>query len=388
MFNPMCLTLARKRRGMKKKDLAELTCISERSISAYEKGDQQPESHSLTKIAHALEFPESFFFNADPEELSPDIASFRSMTKMTARQRDVALGAGAIALMLNEWIESKFNLPSHELPDLGREPSRLTSLSQGSIAQEGIPFPTSSTANEPEAAAEALRSQWGLGELPVKNMIALLESKGIRIYSLAIDAKEVDAFSMWYGGNPFMFLNTYKSAEHCRFDAAHELGHLVLHRHGQSHGPELEREANAFASAFLMPRKSVLSNAPRAATLPALVLHKKYWNVSVAALNYRMHSLGMTSDWTYRTLCIQLGEKGYRKDEPEGSAHEKSVILEKVFSALRDDGISKQKVATDLHISTDEINSLTFGLMLNVLPGGQSTVMRSSSKIPALILVK
>lgn len=373
---------------MKKKDLAELVDISERSISAYEKGDQQPESHSLTKIANALSFPETFFLDADPEELTPDVASFRSMTKMSARQRDIALGAGSIALMLNEWIEAKFNLPSHELPDFGREAIRLTQLSQDPSRQEGIPFPTQSSANEPESAAESLRSQWGLGELPAKNMIALLESKGIRVYSLAIDAKEVDAFSMWYGGKPFIFLNTYKTAEHCRFDAAHELGHLVLHRHGQSHGPELEREANAFASAFLMPRKSVLSNAPKAVTLPALVRHKKYWNVSVAALNYRMHSLGMTSDWTYRTLCIQLGENGYRKEEPESSAHEKSIILEKVFSALREDGISKQTVASELHISTEEINALTFGLMLNVLRGGKSRDTRSSFKVPALSIVK
>ena len=388
MFNATCLTLARKRRGIKKKELAELIGISERSISAYEKGDQQPESQSLAKIANALDFPIEFFLNTDPEELTPDIASFRSMTKMSARQRDIALGAGSIALMLNEWIESKFNLPAHNLPDLGRESGQLTKLSQESIVQEGMPFPTSTSSNEPEASAEALRSQWGLGELPAKNMITLLESKGIRVYSLAIDAKEVDAFSMWYGGKPFVFLNTYKSAEHCRFDAAHELGHLVLHRHGQSHGPELEREANAFASAFLMPRKSVLSNAPKAATLPALVRHKKYWNVSVAALNYRMHSLGITSDWTYRTLCIQIGEKGYRTDEPQGSPHEKSVILEKVFSALREDGISKHTVASELHISPEEINSLTFGLMLNVLRGGKSAEAKSSSRVPELKIVK
>jgi Zn-dependent peptidase ImmA (M78 family) len=309
-------------------------------------------------------------------------------SRATSRQRDVALGAGAIALMLNEWIESKFNLPPHDLPDLGREPGSFTLLLESSTGDEGTPFPTPASANEPEAAAEALRSQWGLGELPVKNMITLLESKGIRVYSLAIDAKEVDAFSMWYGGKPFVFLNTYKSAEHCRFDAAHELGHLVLHRHGQSHGPELEREANAFASAFLMPRKSILSHAPKAATIPALVRHKKYWNVSVAALNYRMHSLGLTTDWTYRTLCIQLGEKGYRKEEPEGSPHEKSIVLEKVFSALREDGISKQSVASELHISPDEINSLTFGLMLNVLRGGKVSDSQTPTKKPSLSLIK
>ncbi len=215
-----------------------------------------------------------------------------------------------------------------------------------------------------------LRGHWGLGELPIKNMIALLESRGVRVYSLAIDAKEVDAFSMWSGGRPFMFLNTYKSAEHCRFDAAHELGHLVLHKHGETQGPDLEREANAFASAFLMPRASVLANAPRLATLPALIKHKKYWSVSVAALNYRLHSLGLTTDWTYRTLCVQLAEAGYRINEPEGIAHERSLLLEKVFAALRVEEVSKPQVARHLNIEPEEINELTFGLMLNLLKGG------------------
>lgn len=387
MFNPTRFALARKRRGMKKRELAERIGVSERSVSSYEKGEQEPELSTLKRIAEALIFPESFFSAPDPEELTPDIASFRSMSKMSARQRDAALGAGSIALLLDEWIEQKFNLPVHDLPDLGREPDSLTELANRSDYEDDIPFPTQKSAQDPEAAAEALRSYWGLGELPVKNMVALLESKGIRVYSLAIDAKEVDAFSMWYGGKPFVFLNTFKSAEHCRFDAAHELGHLVLHRHGQAHGPELEREANAFASAFLMPRKSVLANGPKSATLPGLVAHKKYWTVSVAALNYRLHALGMTTDWTYRTLCIQIAEAGYRTREPNGAVHEKSIVLEKVFSALRDEGITKTDVAEELLIPVDEINALTFGLMLNLLKGGQESDGKSKKSKAQIRLV-
>jgi Zn-dependent peptidase ImmA (M78 family)/transcriptional regulator with XRE-family HTH domain len=370
---------------MRKRELAERIGVSERSVSSYEKGEQEPESSTLKRIAEALNFPENFFFAPDPEELTPDIASFRSMSKMSARQRDAALGAGSMALLLNEWIEQKFNLPAHNLPDLGREPDSLTELASRADYEDNIPFPTAKSSQDPEAAAEALRSYWGLGELPAKNMVALLESKGIRVYSLAIDAKEVDAFSMWYGGKPFVFLNTFKSAEHCRFDAAHELGHLVLHRHGQSHGPELEREANAFASAFLMPRKSVLANGPKSATLPGLIAYKKFWTVSVAALNYRLHALGMTTDWTYRTLCIQIAESGYRTQEPNGAPHEKSVVLEKVFSALRDEGITKATVAEELLIPVEEINALTFGLMLNLLKGGREENGSNSPKSKASI---
>jgi Zn-dependent peptidase ImmA (M78 family)/DNA-binding XRE family transcriptional regulator len=344
MFNPTRFALARKRRGVKKKVLAQLIGVSEKSVTSYEKGTQEPERETLSRIANALNFPAGFFLADDIDELTPNIASFRALTKMTASQRDIALSSGSIALLLNEWIEQRFDLPDIDLPDLGRE----------------------STDNQqrPEAAANELRSHWGIGELSIKNMIYLLESKGIRVFSLAIDAKEVDAYSMWYGGKPFVFLNTLKSAEHCRFDAAHELGHLVLHRHGEPQGQEIEREANAFASAFLMPRRSVLANAPKFPTLPNLIAYKKYWTVSVAALNYRLHTLGLTSDWVYRTLCIQISDAGYRTKEPEGAPHETSQVLNKVFTALRKEGIGKNNVAQELMLDPTEIEQLTFGLML------------------------
>lgn len=370
MFNAQRFALARKRRGMKKRELAKRVSVSERSVVGYETGDQVPEVLTLGRIAKELGFPEAFFFGDDPELPTPDVASFRSLSKMTAAQRDTALGAGAIALLLNEWIESRFELPSPDLPDLGRESSTLHASSNDSMSDADGEYPARGGAQQPEAAADMLRAQWGLGELPIPNLIKLLESKGVRIYSLAINAKEVDAFSMWKGGVPFMFLNTTKSAEHCRFDAAHELGHLVLHKHAQPQGPDLEREANAFASSFLMPRSSVLAMAPRAPSLPSLIKHKKYWGVSVAALNFRLHSLGLTSEWTNRTLCIQIAQEGFRTNEPEPLPHEKSVVLEKIFAALREEGLTKADVAEQIAITSQEINELTFGLMLNVLKGG------------------
>lgn len=388
MFNAQRLTLARKRRGMKKRELAERIGLTEKSVSNYEAGTQEPEGGTLKKLSEALRFPEAFFFGDDPEVPTPDVASFRSLSKMTASQRDSALGAGAVALLLNDWIESRFQLPEPDVPDLGREGGAITGAGGDQGSHEPEEYPSRASVQDPEVAAGMLRAHWGIGELPVKNMIALLESKGVRVYSLAIDAREVDAFSMWKGGRPYIFLNTFKSAEHCRFDAAHELGHLVLHQHAQPQGPDLEREANAFASAFLMPKSSVLANAPRSATLPSLIRHKKHWLVSVAALNYRLHALGLTTDWTYRTLCIQLAQAGYRLKEPESINHEKSLVLEKVFSALREEGLNKIDVARQLSISPEEINELTFGLMLNALKGGRGLDTAPKQSRAALRLVK
>lgn len=344
-FNPSRLKLARKRRGLTMTKLATAIGVEPRSVSAYENGEFGPDHDRLATLASVLGFPKEFFFGDDLDEPTPDIASFRALSKMTAGQRDTALGAGAIALMLNAWIEARFDLPAQDLPDLSRE-------------------------NDPEAAARALRQQWALGELPVKNMIHLLESKGVRVFSLSVDATEVDAFSMWRQSTPFVFLNTMKSAEHSRFDSAHELGHLVLHRHGSPQGRAAEREANAFASAFLMPRASVLANAPRMATIDHLIKLKKYWNVSVAALTYRLHAIDVLSDWHYQSLYIELSSRGYRKNEPDEGQREASQIFQKVFAALRNERISKDNIASELCVPVEELDKLVFGLALTGLSGG------------------
>jgi Zn-dependent peptidase ImmA (M78 family)/DNA-binding XRE family transcriptional regulator len=354
-FNPSRLSLARRRRGLTKLRLAEQIGVETRSVSAYENGEFNPDDAKLITLSEVLRFPRGFFFGPDLDEPTPDVASFRSMSKMTAGQRDTALGAGAVAQMLNRWIEERFELPVADIPDLSRE-------------------------NSPESAADTLRRIWGLGEMPVKNMVHLLESKGIRVYSLSIDAVEVDAFSMWRQLTPFVYLNTLKSSEHSRFDAAHELGHLVLHRHGSPSGQDAEKEANAFASAFLMPRASVLGRAPQFATVDHLIKLKKYWGVSVAALTYRLHAVGILTDWHYRSLFIEIATRGYRKKEPEEGQRETSQMLAKVFAALREEGITRGDIAKTLSVYAEEIDQLVFGLALTSLTGGKQSASQGTRK--------
>lgn len=347
-FNPNRLSLARKRRGFTKTRLAELVGVEVRSITGYENGEFKPEKEKLQALSEKLHFPVQFFVGDDAEEITPDAVSFRSMSKMTAGQRDSALGAGAVALMFSHWIERRFELPAAALPDLSQEPS-------------------------PAAAASALRRIWGLGELPVKNMVHLLEAKGVRVFSLSLDTAHVDAYSMWHSSTPFVFLNTMKSCERSRFDAAHELGHLVMHRHAGPKAKAAEREANEFASAFLMPEGSVLANAPVMPTVDQLINHKVFWTVSVAALAYKMRDLALISEWHYRSLCIEIAQRGYHKVEPNEAPRETSQVLRKVFAALREDGLTRSDVAEALAVYVQELDELVFGLALTVLDGnGQS----------------
>lgn len=327
--------------------------VTSRSIQNYETGSSAPDSEILAKMAKLLNFPQQFFCL---EEKMPTIgehaASFRSLSKMTEAMKSCALSAGAIAVNINEWIEERFNLPQADLPD-------LSDLS-------------------PEEAAATLRRMWDLGNAPIPNMIHLLESKGIRVFSLAEEAREVDAFCTWYGSKPFVFLNTMKSAERSRFDAAHELGHLVRDvysmQHGEAQGIEMERQADAFAAAFLMPKESVVANKPPAFTIRYLMKLKHYWGVSLAALAYRYNTLGQVTEWTYRNLCIEIAKNGYRTNEPEPMERENSQLLTKVLDILQSRRVGRGEIAKNLCISVDEINALTFKLTrLSVVSGDPST---------------
>lgn len=354
-WKPSRLTVARKRRGLSKIALADRVGGDRRSIVAYEAGEYPPSPETRRQLESTLGFPAGFFAGDDLDELVPDAVSFRSMSKMTAAQRDMAIGGGTIALHLLRWIDQRYGLPPAALPDLGRE-------------------------RPPEAAATALRAAWGLGEQPIPNLVHLLESKGVRIFSLAIDSREVDAFSTWKDETPLIFLNTLKSAERGRFDAAHELGHLVLHRHASPEGRTAEREADEFASAFLMPRAAVIAHAPKFATLPVLVKLKHRWIVSISALARRLRDLEAISEWHYRNLAVEISRRGYRTDEPEPARRETSLLLEKVFGALRSEGVRKADVARELGIADVELDELVFGLIMTSLPGGKSGQETSISR--------
>lgn len=348
MFTPSRLALARKRRGLTKKGLAELVDVSTRSITAFEAGDIVPKPLTVTRLAEALDFPISFFEADDLEELASEAVSFRALSKMAASHRHSALAAGTIACDLHDWIAGRFKLPEPRVPKLG----------------PGV---------DPETAAQVVRAEWNLGEKPIPNLIHLLEVRGVRVFSITQECRELDAYSLWRGNQPFVFLNTQKSGEHSRFDAAHELGHLVLHwHHDLPQGRQAEQEAHRFAAALLMPAASVLASAPRNPSLKQLVQAKRPWKVSVAALAHRLHQLKALSDWHYRTLCIEIGKRGYRTEEPEPRINpETSQILNKVFTALRKEGCTKAEIARDLHVHPKDLDALVFGLA--ILPVGDGS---------------
>lgn len=98
---------------------------------------------------------------------------------------------------------------------------------------------------------------------PIKDICGLLEKNGIKIYN-----KEFKSIDNFFGlsiacedGGPAIIVNTWDriSLERRIFSVAHELGHLLLHLNSYNvteweENENEEKEANEFASYFLMPK--------------------------------------------------------------------------------------------------------------------------------------
>lgn len=336
-FNSKRLRLARSRRSQTSQGLANAVGVSPVTISRLENSNNIPEPETIAAIAKELRYPIDFFFGEDVDEVNKDDASFRSLKAMTAKERNKALAAASLAFLVADKIDDVFGLPVADIPNL-------------------------SYVSDPAVAAETLRAHWGLGDRPIGNMIDLLEAKGVRVYSLTEETVRVDAFSCWRDGVPYVFLNTLKSSEHSRFDAAHELGHLCLHQHGGSGHRSAEPEANTFAGHFLMPPTDIKARVRRVSALSQIQRAKRRWGVSLAALTYHLAKLGILTEWQARGYFIQMNKDGTRTKEPDPMPFETSHIWQSVFRELWKDRVTKAQIARELFIPEDEFESLVFGL--------------------------
>lgn len=343
-LSPSRIVLARKLRGMTLVELSRQSGLNTQTIHRYESGKHQPSDESIKALATALALPVDFFAQPEIDPVPAEAASFRALSKTPAFRRDAALAAGEIAMMINGWIEANFRLPRPDVPtlnvgDLGRSPTV-------------------------EDLAARVRSLWNLGSKPIDNMVHLVESHGVRVFSLASEVRDVDAFSVYRHGTPYIFLNTSKTAERQRFDVAHELAHLVLHQtEERPQGREIERQADKFAAALLMPLDDVLASRLRNASTQTVIQASPRWKVSAMALAHRLSELDQVTEWGYRSCCVELSKLGYRSSEPGSQLRpESSQLLEKVFAHLRSRGSGPREIAGDLCLTSSEFNRHVFNL--------------------------
>lgn len=328
------LTEAREALGLTVAALGELLNKSRETIYQYERGDIQPSPEVRHQIEKLLGQPSYFFTHPLPPREKEPTLFFRSMrsTEQSARRRLEThhKWLREIVLYLQQYIElPKVNFPDLDIPD-----------NPALIANDDI-----------EDYARELRRFWRLGDQPIPHMIRLLEANGVVVARNRLDAPQLDAVSAWLvpEGRPTVILNSDKTAQvRSRFDAAHELAHLILHRKvtqellkDKVFFEMIERQAHYFANAFLLPKEPFLEDL-YSISLDILIALKSKWRVSVAAMLERIRALGIIDHQIYVKYRTNYLKRGWRTGEPFDTEWEleQPVLLQRAFQLLIQQGIA------------------------------------------------
>lgn len=170
------------------------------------------------------------------------------------------------------------------------------------------------------------RKSIGLTSDHNEDLLFHIEKNGAFIFEKSL-GDTVDACSTWSDTDiPFIILgNIRKSAVRRNFDLAHELGHLLLHYKiditdlNKKDYEQIEREANTFATNFLLPEKEFLSDLEAIGKISnpnAYIELKKKWKVSIPAIAYRAYTLKRMTYQQYRYFNASLNRNNYKEIEP------------------------------------------------------------------------
>nr|WP_277604802.1 ImmA/IrrE family metallo-endopeptidase [Fertoeibacter niger] len=218
-----------------------------------------------------------------------------------------------------------------------------------------------------------------------------MENAGVVAVKEATGTVTMDGLSNWSDEDQRPYVLIAQDKDTCvrsRMDAAHELGHLVLHRHissqelnSKSDFKEIERQAFLFASAFLMPSESFPSEvwSPSLNTFLAL---KERWRVSIAAMIMRCSKLDMIGDEYQQRLWKHYNSRGWRRDEPldDVLVPEEPRLLNRSIRLVIDEGVvTHSDLLAQIALRGSDVESLC-GLPRGFLSGEQAEVI----KLPTL----
>lgn len=296
------------------RELAVRADLSHAVISQYEAGKAHPTRATIARLAVATGVSAQFFTASRPISVGGlEGTHFRSLRSTTKAARTTAWSWAETVLDLADAVEEYVQLPEPNVPQ--------------------IPVAPDADLEELEQAAQYLRQHWQLPDGPAGHLVRNLEAHGVVVARLAIADQGIDAYSHRQGDRPVVILGTDKAdAARSRFDAAHELGHLVCHLEADP-GSTQEQQAHAFAAELLMPRQAMLEVLPRRFNLSTYARLKQTWGVSIAALLYRSRQLHVLSDASYRRAVINLSKTYGRHLEPFPlPRHEQPTLLAKAVT--------------------------------------------------------
>lgn len=332
---------ARELRGLTQTQTGQGAGLSQGRIAKIERTTfAEIEPTHMERLAQTLQVPPAFFERAPLEDLAEGSMLFRARKSVSPSVLRQARREAEISREIARQMRERLEGPSLRVPDL---------RGMGDI----------------EEAAQLTRSALGLPPSgPVPRVLHSLERAGVVVIALEtwIDRK-LDAFSTWDGPEldlPLVAIGVGASWDRVRFTACHELAHLVLHRAHCSNLEAIEKEADAFAGAFLFPHEDALGELPDPVTLSRLAPLKLKWGMSIASLIFRAFAVDAIDHKQKTGLQIQLGARGWRKQEPGVDARESEQprALRKMLELLYGDPIDVRKLGDDFPMYSTELNRI------------------------------
>ena len=357
-------------RRLTQEELATKAGLSRVSLGKIERGTVVPRARTFDALAKALAVPVG-------ELVTPvrplESVRFRARAQVHAREQILA--------EVSKWLDAYAGLEA----ELGeRLPFRF---------EKGT---SASRHGSPEKVAQAARQAVGLGpEEPVRDICGLLEENGVKL--LLLETNRDSFFGLSVGPRdcgPAVVVNTWEriSVERWIFTTAHELGHLLLHQNEYQRGAtdlptETEREADGFASEFLMPTAAFEAEWDETcghSLLVRVLKIKRIFRVSYKTVLYRLIESGRETSRVWGAFQNQhrryFGKTLRKTDEPEAlqksefawnwsrsgepaglSEHDfvEDRLSRLVRQALEEERISLGRAAEILGLSRDEMRQTT-----------------------------
>lgn len=346
LFDGRRLTLARHLAGWHKTDLAAAIGMSPTAVGAWESGAKRPTAATVAQLAMVLKVDPGFFVVRHDDLGAANANShFRSLRSTTQIARDQADAYGRLAIDIAGNLERHVEFPQVDVP----------SFSVKSVDAQD---------NSPVEAARFVRRQWELGDGPLGNLVRLLENHGVMVVFSPQQTAAVDAYSFWTSLRPVVVLNPGKRDYYRqRFDVAHELGHLVMHRDTEPGGRLVEEQAHRFAAELLTPENGILDLLPTTMgghVWVNLAKLKEQWGVSIQALLFRARRLGRLSDISYRNAMATVSARGWRRQEPGLMTRiETPSLMPKAIEILTKEGIDENVLIDQCRAPVDLFRVVT-----------------------------
>jgi Zn-dependent peptidase ImmA (M78 family)/transcriptional regulator with XRE-family HTH domain len=333
--------------------LADILGITRSAVSQYENGKQTPAPQVMRRIAEVLNVPTHFFL-IPPNPSGLGTLYWRSLASATKAARlGVERRFGWMQSIVG-FLRGYLTFPRVNLPDFD-VPADIARLDDHHI----------------ESMAIETRRFWGLKDGPISNVAWLIENNGAIMARFDLGADKLDAFSRWDENEriPYIVLGADKaSAARSRFDTAHELAHILIHRrlsqtivNTTTLYPLIEEQAHAFARAFLLPAASFaadLSSNPSLALFRSL---KEKWRVSIALMIVRATKLGLIGSEQERRLWINYSCNGWKRGEPLDDVFEPEQprLLRRSIELLIDRNvIPRSEISFRLALSATDIEKI------------------------------